>query len=126
VLLVDDDIEFLRLMAVGFRAVGAEVEAATDGQVALARFMARPAELVVTDIIMPVREGIETIAALKKAKPETRIIAISGGYRAGSQDFLTLARRVGADDVIAKPAPFAELLSAAARLFGSPESASAA
>src|SRR6185369_2626016 len=95
VLLIDDDIELLRLMAARFHAAGAEVEVAIDGQAGLARFMARPAALVVTDIIMPNREGIETIVALRKAQASTKIIAISGGYRVGPEDFLTLARHVG-------------------------------
>ena len=72
VLLIDDDIELLRLMAARFHAAGAEVEAAVDGQAGLARFIARPAALVVTDIIMPNREGIETIVALRKAQASTR------------------------------------------------------
>ena len=118
VLLIDDDIELLRLMTAGFRAAGADVEVAADGQAGLARFLARPAALVVTDIIMPNREGIETIVALKKANPAVKIIACSGGYRVGPQDFLDLASHVGADGTLAKPVRLAELLRLAARLLG--------
>jgi DNA-binding response OmpR family regulator len=126
VLLIDDDIELLRLMAARFHAAGAAVEVAVDGQAGLARFMARPADLVVTDLIMPNREGIETIVALKKARPETKIVAISGGYRIGPGDFLTLARHVGADGVLAKPIRLAELLRLAAGLLAPIHHASAA
>jgi DNA-binding response OmpR family regulator len=126
VLLIDDNIELLRLVAAGFNAASAEVEVAVDGQAGLSRFMARPAALVVTDIIMPNREGIETIVALKRARPGTKIIAISGGYRVGPRDFLELARHVGADGVLAKPFRIAELLRLAADLLESPVRVSAA
>lgn len=126
VLLIDDDMELLRLVAAGFRAAGADVEVAIDGQAGLTRFRTRPASLVVTDIIMPNREGIETIVALRRARPGTKIIAISGGYRVGPQDFLELARHVGADGVLAKPFRLAELLRLAAGLLGSPVHVSAA
>lgn len=126
VLLIDDDIELLRLMATCFHAAGAEVELAVDGQAGLARFKRRPAALVVTDIIMPNREGIETIVALKRAQPTTKIIAISGGYRVGPDDFLALARHVGADAALAKPLRLAELLRMAARLLEAPDRAFAA
>ena len=116
VLLIDDDLELLRQMAQAFAIAGYEVQAAPDGQMGLARFLVRPTELVVTDIIMPNREGIETIVALKKAKPSVRVIAISGGYRVGPADFLHLAGHVGADDVLAKPFRLAELIDRAARL----------
>jgi DNA-binding response OmpR family regulator len=126
VLLIEDDIELLHLMAGGFVAAGAQVDVAVDGEAGLARFMARPADLVVTDIIMPNREGIETIVALKKARPATWIIAVSGGYRVGPQDFLTLARHVGADGVLAKPLRFTDLLGMAAGLLGRQHGANAA
>ena len=126
VLLIDDDIELLRLMAARFHAAGAQVELALDGQAGLARFKARPAALVVTDIIMPNREGIETIVALKRANPATRIIAISGGYRVGPEDFLALARQVGADAALAKPLRLAALLAMAAGLLETPSGACAA
>jgi DNA-binding response OmpR family regulator len=74
----------------------------------------------VTDIIMPVREGVETILAIKAHAPRTRVIAISGGYRVGPEDFLTLARHVGADDVLAKPFRPSALLAVADRLLHRP------
>lgn len=126
VLLMDDDIELLRLMAAGFHAAGADVDVAADGQAGLARFAARPAALVVTDIVMPLRDGVETIAALKTARPATRVIAISGGHRVGPEAFLALAAQAGADAVLAKPVRLAELLGLAARLLDSPGRASAA
>jgi two-component system chemotaxis response regulator CheY len=60
-------------------------------------------DLVITDIIMPEEEGIQTIAEMRAAKPDAKIIAISGGGRSGNTDFLQIARQVGAMDVVSKP-----------------------
>jgi DNA-binding response OmpR family regulator len=116
VLLVDDDVELLRQMAAVFSAGGFEVLTAGDGQAALTTLSTAQADLVVTDIIMPVREGVETIMALKARAPDRPVIAISGGYRVGPGEFLKLARHLGADDVLAKPFRPSELLAAANRL----------
>jgi DNA-binding response OmpR family regulator len=116
ILLIDDDLELLRQMAMSFRFAGYAVEVAPDGQAGLARFLTAPTDVVVTDIIMPNREGIETIVALKKAQPSVKVVAISGGYRAGPTEFLQLARHVGADAALAKPFRLAELLDVVATL----------
>jgi DNA-binding response OmpR family regulator len=126
VILIDDDIELLRQMAAAFHSAGYKVRAAPDGQAGLAHFMAEAAELVVTDIIMPNREGIETIVELRKASPSVKVVAISGGYRVGPDDFLQLARHVGADGALAKPFRLAELVALAGKLLGTPAAAVAA
>jgi len=91
----------------------------------MTRFQAEPAKLVVCDIIMPTREGVETILALRKRSPNLKIIAISGGYRIGPADFLKLARHVGADETLAKPFRLAELVAAADRLLAATAAAEA-
>ena len=116
VLVVDDDPELLRQIGCAFLACGWQVRTAQDGAAALKALDAAPADLVVTDIIMPVREGVETIVAVKARDPAPRVIAISGGYRVGPADFLNLARHVGADEVLAKPFRHAALIAAAERL----------
>jgi CheY-like chemotaxis protein len=118
VLLIDDDAQLLRQMSVAFIGAGFIVQTAADGQAALARFLRAPTDLVVTDIIMPNREGIETIVALKKANPLVKIVAISGGFRVGPADFLELARHVGADAVLAKPFRLSDLISLAEQTIG--------
>jgi CheY-like chemotaxis protein len=120
VLLIDDDIELLRQMSQAFQSAGYDVAAAADGQMGIARFEKERFDLVVSDLIMPTREGIETIFALRRANPGVRIIAISGGYRVGPQDFLDLARHVGADETLAKPFRHSDLLALAARLLAAP------
>lgn len=116
VLLIEDDLELLRQMAVAFNTAGYKVHAAPDGLAGLSLFAAAAPDLVITDIIMPNREGIETIVALKNANPHVKVIAISGGYRVGPADFLHLARHVGADSVLAKPFRPSQLVALAAQL----------
>lgn len=60
-------------------------------------------DLLITDIIMPEREGIETIMALRKTQPQLRILAISGGGRSASLDYLTTAELLGANATLSKP-----------------------
>jgi DNA-binding response OmpR family regulator len=110
VLVIDDNVELLSMMGDAFRAVGAIVETAEDGLDAIRSFRVEPADLVVTDILMPTKEGIETIIEMKQRHPGVKIIAISGGGRLGSLDFLDLARQLGADSAMAKPFLLDELV----------------
>lgn len=82
---------------------GYEVISANDGLQGVAAFRKEQPDLVVTDIIMPEQEGIETIRQILAEKPLTKIIAISGGGRIGNTDFLQIARKVGATEVLPKP-----------------------
>jgi len=116
VLIIDDDLELLRQMAMAFVQAGYRVQTAADGQAGLARFLSAPTDLVVTDIVMPNREGIETIVALKRATRAVKVLAISGGYRVAPADFLNLARHVGADGGLAKPFRLVELIEQAGQL----------
>src|SRR4051812_45496917 len=113
ILIIDDDLELLRQMSCAFSMAGYQVHLAPDGRVGVAQFKARSPSIVVTDIIMPTREGIETIVALRKAAPRLKIIAITGGYRAGPEAFPTLGRHVGADEGLAKPFRLAQLVTLA-------------
>lgn len=116
VLLIDDDVELLGQMSRAFSAAGYSVRGAPDGEAGMARFNAQPADLVVCDIVMPAREGVETILALRKRCPAVKILAISGGYRLGPVDFLHLARQLGADETLAKPFRLSQLVETADRL----------
>ncbi len=126
VLLIDDDAELLRQMSTAFAGAGHLVQGAQDGQVGMKCFLAAPADLVVTDIIMPNREGIETIVALRNANPEVKIVAVSGGYRIGPSEILDLARHVGADAVLQKPFRPSELVALAEETLARPPSSHAA
>lgn len=118
ILVIDDD-EVVRMVIVrvlerhGYRVVSAE-----DGRRGLAVFHAEKPDLVITDMIMPEREGIETIREICRERPDAKIIAISGGGRIGSADFLAMAMKLGATDVLAKPFEPAQLLGCVARCLG--------
>jgi DNA-binding response OmpR family regulator len=91
---------------------GYEVEVAPNGDRALRLQRARPADAVITDIFMPVSDGIETIRSMRTEFPKLRIIALSAGGRSvGNETYLAVARAAGADGVLRKPADFDELLA---------------
>ena len=90
---------FIRLLEDG----GYKVLSAEDGLRGMAMFRSERPDLVITDIIMPEQEGIQTIAEMRKAKPDAKIIVISGSGRIGNIDFLRIAQHLGASDAIAKP-----------------------
>jgi two-component system chemotaxis response regulator CheY len=73
-------------------------------------------DLVITDIIMPNQEGMETIIALRRQNPEIKIIAMSGSFAGDGLDVLTMARLLGADEIIAKPFRAQELRQLVSRL----------
>jgi DNA-binding response OmpR family regulator len=110
ILVVDDDLDMLRRLGAAFAVAQYEVHAATDGDVALKRFEAVRPDLVLTDILMPTREGLETIVAMRRARSDVKIIAMSGGGRIGAHEFLNLARHLGADAVLAKPFRLSDML----------------
>lgn len=111
VLLIEDDIPLLRSLGASLIHQGAEIATALDGKAGLQAFMRSQPDIVVTDIVMPEREGVETIMSMKAISPSTPILAISGGGRVGAEEFLSLALRLGADDALAKPFRTAELVA---------------
>ena len=90
-----------------------------DGRSGVKLFDAEPAHLVVTDIVMPNQEGIETILQLKRRERPPQVIAISGGGRLGGQDFLLWAKHLGADAVLPKPFRTSQLIEVARDLLES-------
>jgi DNA-binding response OmpR family regulator len=103
VLVIDDD-ELLRsTVAKMLRLDGHAIVAAADVRHGMDLFRQEQPGLVITDIVMPEREGIETILELRRANPRVKIIAMSGGGRLGEINVLKMARLLGADDVIEKP-----------------------
>jgi CheY-like chemotaxis protein len=111
ILLVDDNIDLLKMMTEIIRRGGHEVTMATDGQVALDVAKKKQFDLLITDLIMPGKEGIETIMAFKKFHPATKIIAMSGGGAGvGAKDYLSIARTLGVASTLVKPFSTAELM----------------
>lgn len=98
-LLIDDDGLFREILAAALVRAGHVVVQAENGRQGAEFFRKAPADLVITDLVMPDREGIEMIAALRRDWPTLPIIAMSGG----SPVYLTLAARLGAQRTLAKP-----------------------
>ncbi|HUB98097.1 MAG TPA: response regulator [Stellaceae bacterium] len=103
ILVIEDDVMLRNTIEKILRHGGFEVVLAEDGARGLTSFRSERPDLVLTDIIMPEREGIATIVEIRRERPDAKIIAMSGGGRIGSADFLGMARKLGADDIIAKP-----------------------
>lgn len=110
-ILAMDDEELARFtMREILESAGHEVVEAKNGNQGMSFQKAEPFDLVITDIIMPEKEGIETIIELKRDFPKLPIIAISGGGRTRNLDFLKLAKQYGAYKILAKPFTEKELL----------------
>jgi DNA-binding response OmpR family regulator len=110
VLIIDDDVALLRLMSMAFQAAGYGVVAADNGRKGVRMASAHRPDLVVTDIVMPDVEGIGAIRAIKQGARPPKVIAISGAGRSRGADYLSWARHLGADEVLAKPFRMAELM----------------
>jgi DNA-binding response OmpR family regulator len=103
VLLIDDDEALRKIMHRMVTDAGHEVVEAADGRAGMRAFQTAPVDVVVTDIIMPDKEGMETIMELRKLAPQLRIVAISGGTPGLNLDLLTMAKTLGANAVLPKP-----------------------
>jgi CheY-like chemotaxis protein len=116
ILVVDDDEAVRIVLNKVLSKAGYDVECAVNGIDAMRKLRLKPADIVITDIVMPEQEGIETIRMIKKTNPEIGIIAISGGGRIGPSDYLSMAGMLGADFTLAKPWDNQELLNMIANL----------
>ena len=111
-LAVDDDPIMREILHELLTQHGYDCASAEDGDVALWSLRTRPADLVVLDMIMPNREGIETLRDIKLRWPGTRVIMISGGTQAmAAGPLLAMAKGLGADAVMLKPLQGAAFLS---------------
>jgi DNA-binding response OmpR family regulator len=114
ILLVDDNDDFREQSSQLLRLAGYMVTTAVNGNEALRLVQDDVFDLVITDLIMPEKEGIETIVKMRKQIPTLKIIAISGGGLIAPENYLVLARKLGAAQTLAKPFSGEELLGAVA------------
>jgi two-component system chemotaxis response regulator CheY len=121
ILVIDDDAIVRMTVEHILRDAGYEVLTAENGLRGMAVFCSEQPDLVITDILMPEQEGIQTIAEMRKAKPDAKIIAISGGGHGGKVDFLSMARALGAMDVVPKPFDLDQLLAIVENCLAGPE-----
>jgi CheY-like chemotaxis protein len=112
ILVMDDDPQVRIILQRLLEKNGYEVVDAPDGKEGTRLFRQQPADLVITDIFMPEKDGIEVIQELTEDFPDVRIIAISGGGKTGKLDFLPHAEALGAHLTFRKPLDLKELLDA--------------
>lgn len=112
VLVIDDELKLRQAVRHMLETASHEVQEAENGRAGLQALQAHRPQIVITDIVMPQKEGLETIMEIRRIAPEVAIIAISGGGRTGNLDFLNLARKFGACATLAKPFRMADLLKA--------------
>ena len=110
VLIIDDDVGMRVLLVTLLKAHGFRVLTAASGVRGLQVIRESAPRVVLTDILMPGQDGMETIRAIRRAHLDVKIIAMSGGGYIDKLDYLGYARMLGADATINKPADIDELI----------------
>jgi CheY-like chemotaxis protein len=109
ILIVEDDPRVREVLHQALAGAGYEVVATRDGEEALAVYAATPADLIITDLLMPRKDGVETIRGLRRQHPDARVIAVTGAR--GRFNRLTAARHLGAHHTLVKPFNLRDLLT---------------
>ena len=109
ILVIDDDDNIRRMVRRILEAAGHETVEGTGGNQGTRLFAERKPDLVITDIVMPDKEGIETILDIRKIDSDAKIIAVSGGGVDIGLNYLSVAGKLGATAVLAKPFRASEL-----------------
>jgi CheY-like chemotaxis protein len=112
VVLIDDDDLVRATLVNALDHAGFDVVAVVNGDEGLRQVIEKGADIVITDILMPEKDGIETIIQLRKAYPDLKIIAMSGGGQTNNTSLLGHARQFGADATLTKPFTLERLRSA--------------
>lgn len=120
ILLIDDDEAVRTALRRTLERFGHVIHEAPEGGAALRMLRDDSVDLIITDIIMPGMEGIETIRALRRDHPEVPVIAISGGGRFRPDSYLDIAASFGAVHTLSKPFEPEELLTAVDSALGTP------
>jgi DNA-binding response OmpR family regulator len=110
-LVIDDDPTVRESLEILLEHYGFQVAVARNGRQGMAAFSNIAPDVVLTDIMMPEQDGIETIAAMRKARPDAKIVAMSGADPVGKANYLRMAVKLGADRGVPKPLSARELLS---------------
>ena len=110
ILVIEDDSAVRLSLQMMLEDGGYEVQVAEDGEQGINYYREAPADLVITDLFMPKKEGIETISELRQDYPGVKIIAISGGGQHIPGGFLVFAKKLGAIHTFQKPVDNDELL----------------
>ena len=110
VLIVEDEKELREMLKLSLIRRKFTVFEAVNGKEAIINFKPSVTDLIVTDLIMPEEDGLKVIIKLRELKPTIKIIAISGGGKAGPGSYLNLAKALGANAIYSKPFSINELI----------------
>jgi CheY-like chemotaxis protein len=110
ILIVEDNRELREMLKESLSRRKFTVLEAENGKDAIIHFKPGMTDLVVTDLIMPEEDGLKVIMKLREAKPSIKVIAISGGGKAGPASYLNLAKALGADAIYSKPFSVNEMI----------------
>jgi YesN/AraC family two-component response regulator len=116
ILIIDDEPYILLMLKKMLEKAGYIVDLASNGREGMQLFEKESADLVITDIIMPDKEGLELILEMKKQHPTLKIIAMSGGGRLSPESYLECAKHFGAEKIFQKPFKQKEFVSAVQEL----------
>ncbi len=112
ILIIEDDAEVRELLRTLLSRAGYAISVASDGIEGIHAYRTDPADLIITDLVMPGKEGLETIVDLRREFPDLKIIAISGGGLDGQSNYLNAARLCGATMTFQKPFKNQEIIDA--------------
>ena len=122
ILIIDDEVHILLMLKKMLERAGYEVDIAPNGLEGLELFRKDQPDLVITDIIMPEKEGLETIREMKKEQSQLKILAMSGGGKISADSYLDTAKIFGASGIIEKPFSQNHLISIVNQLLNEDES----
>ena len=116
ILAIDDDGQCSLMLKMVFEQAGHTVSTAANGKTGLKMARDEPFDLIITDVLMPEKDGLELIKELRRYKPDVQIIAISGGGVLYAEDCLKMAKLFGAQHILKKPIDVRVLLQIASEL----------
>lgn len=112
ILVIDDDPQIRKLFKRKLSSEGYDIREASNGKEGYRLYCREFPDLVITDIVMPEKEGIEMITDLKREFSDVKIIAISGGGKGSPDGYLLVAKHLGVERTFTKPVEWSELIDA--------------
>jgi CheY-like chemotaxis protein len=112
ILVIDDEEDICEMTRLLLEKAGHEVTTTTDARLAARMLREQGFDAVITDMLMPDKDGLEVMADIRRHHPAVRIIASSGGGRVSSDSYLHIARKSGAHALLSKPFTLPELIGA--------------
>lgn len=116
ILVIDDDTKILEAITEILKEYHHDAITISDPEDIDTHLEDRSIDLVVTDLIMPTMDGLEVISRIRSNYPGIKILAMSGGAKAGPDSYLPLSKMLGANEIIEKPFTIAELMTAINKL----------